>query len=205
MIGTGLNTAMIYVFGFSPLLAGIILGGLWQVFVLFGIHGVLTVVAFTGSASGNPSQILAFSYGASFATCGVVLAILLKTKSRKLKDWHFPPFISAIFGVTEPATYGITMPRKKMFALLCGRRSQRCGSSPGESVHGDLCGNGHYRSSRLYQSGSSQFRRYCSDGCLFPLWSLSLLVWLCIKILILRSECGAGRRKQGFSGEKRKQ
>ena len=47
MIGTGLNTAMIYVFGFSPLLAGIILGGLWQVFELFGIHGVLTAVSYT--------------------------------------------------------------------------------------------------------------------------------------------------------------
>lgn len=119
MIGTGLNTAMIYVFGFSPLLAGIILGGLWQVFVLFGIHGVLTVVAFMDLLQGNPSQILAFSYGASFATCGVVLAILLKTKSRKLKELALPSFISAIFGVTEPATYGITMPRKKMFALCC--------------------------------------------------------------------------------------
>ncbi len=119
MIGTGLNTAMIYVFGFSPLLAGIILGGLWQVFVLFGIHGVLTVVAFMDLLQGNPSQILAFSYGASFATCGVVLAILLKTKSRKLKELALPSFISAIFGVTEPATYGITMPRKKIFALCC--------------------------------------------------------------------------------------
>lgn len=119
MIGTGLNTAMIYVFGFSPLLAGIILGGLWQVFVLFGIHGVLTVVAFMDLLQGNPSQILAFSYGASFATCGVVLAILLKTKSKKLKELALPSFISAIFGVTEPATYGITMPRKKMFALCC--------------------------------------------------------------------------------------
>ena len=48
-----------------------------------------------------------------------MLAILLKTKSKKLKELALPSFISAIFGVTEPATYGITMPRKKMFALCC--------------------------------------------------------------------------------------
>ena len=30
-----------------------------------------------------------------------------------------PSFISAIFGVTEPGTYGVTLPRKKMFAICC--------------------------------------------------------------------------------------
>lgn len=119
LIGKGLNSALTFIFGLSPILAGLLLGGLWQVFVLFGIHGVLTVVAFMDLLQGNPSQILAFSYGASFATCGVVLSILLKTKYQKLKELALPSFISAIFGVTEPATYGITLPRKKMFALCC--------------------------------------------------------------------------------------
>ncbi len=119
LIGTGLNTVLTAVCSFSPLLAGIILGGLWQVFVLFGIHGVLTVIAFMDLVAGNPSQVLAFSYGASFATCGAVLAVLIKTKDQKLKSIALPAFISSIFGVTEPATYGVTLPRKKIFAVCC--------------------------------------------------------------------------------------
>jgi PTS system beta-glucosides-specific IIC component len=47
------------------------------------------------------------------------LAILLKTKDKKLKSLCVPAFISGIFGVTEPAIYGVTLPRKKMFVISC--------------------------------------------------------------------------------------
>ena len=73
MIGAGLNVVLTSICEFSPLLAGLILGGCWQIFVLFGIHGVLTIFAFMDLLAGNPSQLLAFSYGASFATCGVLM------------------------------------------------------------------------------------------------------------------------------------
>ncbi|WP_317311657.1 beta-glucoside-specific PTS transporter subunit IIABC [Clostridium thermobutyricum] len=119
LIGTGLNMALTSICSFSPLLAGVLLGGLWQVFVMFGVHGVLTVFAFMDLIAGNPSQMLAFSYGACFATCGTVLAVFLRTKDEKLKSVALPSFISSIFGVTEPATYGVTLPRKKMFVINC--------------------------------------------------------------------------------------
>lgn len=119
LIGTGLNMLLTSICGFSPLLAGLLLGGLWQVFVMFGVHGILTVFAFMDLISGNPSQMLAFSYGACFATCGTVLAVLLRTKDENLKSVALPSFISSIFGVTEPATYGVTLPRKKMFVINC--------------------------------------------------------------------------------------
>ena len=95
------------------------MGGLWQVYVMFGIHGVLTVVAFMDLVAGNPSQMLALSYPATFATVGTVLAVYLKTKNIKLKEVALPAFISSIFGVTEPATYAVTLPRKKIFVVNC--------------------------------------------------------------------------------------
>ena len=49
------------------------------------------------------------------AMAGVTLAIFLKTKNRKLKEIAFPAFLSALFGITEPALYGVTLPRKKAF------------------------------------------------------------------------------------------
>ena len=63
--------------------------------------------------------LLVCTLGASFAQTGVVLAILLKTKNQKLRSIAIPAFISGIFGVTEPAIYGITLPRKKPFVLSC--------------------------------------------------------------------------------------
>lgn len=63
------------------------------------------------------SRILSFF--ASFAQIGVVLAIYIKTKDKKLKSIALPAFISGIFGVTEPAIYGVTLPRIKMFVISC--------------------------------------------------------------------------------------
>ncbi len=43
----------------------------------------------------------------------------MKTKDKKLKTLSIPAFISGIFGVTEPAIYGITLPLKKPFIMSC--------------------------------------------------------------------------------------
>ena len=42
-----------------------------------------------------------------------------ETKDSRLKGLSIPAFISGIFGVTEPAIYGITLPRKKPFIISC--------------------------------------------------------------------------------------
>jgi PTS system beta-glucosides-specific IIC component len=55
----------------------------------------------------------------SFAQTAVVLAVLIKTKDKKLKSLAIPAFISGFFGVTEPAIYGITLPKKKPFIISC--------------------------------------------------------------------------------------
>lgn len=119
LIGYGLNLVINVIFNSFPLVAAIILGGLHQVFVLFGIHGVIYMVPFLELMQGHPVKMLAYSTAPSFAQIGVVLAIYLKTKDKKLKDIALPAFFSGIFGVTEPAIYGVTLPRIKMFVISC--------------------------------------------------------------------------------------
>ena len=58
-------------------------------------------------------------FGTTWATTGVVLAMMIKTKDKKLKSLCVPSAISGFFGVTEPAIYGITLPRKKPFVISC--------------------------------------------------------------------------------------
>ena len=45
--------------------------------------------------------------------------MLLKTRDDKMKKVALPAFISGIFGVTEPAIYGVTLPKKKPFIYSC--------------------------------------------------------------------------------------
>lgn len=118
-IGNGLAAITSAIYNFSSVLAGILLGGFWQVFVIFGVHWGFVAVMMSNVAAQGYDPILGLSLGASFAQIGVVLAILLQTKDQKLKGIALPAFLSGIFGVTEPAIYGVTLPRKKPFILSC--------------------------------------------------------------------------------------
>jgi PTS system beta-glucosides-specific IIC component len=118
-VGFLLGDWMQTIIAFSPIVAGIIVGGLWQVFVMLGVHMVLMIPSITALISGTPDSFMPLLAGVSFAQTAVVLAIWLKSKDRKLKNIAFPAWISGIFGVTEPAIYGVTLPRIKMFVLSC--------------------------------------------------------------------------------------
>lgn len=107
------------VYSFSPVLAGLVSGAFWQVLVIFGIHMGLVAVGFVQLAAGTPTPIFALMGGASFAQTAVVFAIWLKTKDKSLKGLALPAWISGIFGVTEAAIYGVTLPRIKYFVISC--------------------------------------------------------------------------------------
>lgn len=105
--------------GFSPLLAGGIVGFTWQILVIFGIHwGFIPVYINNVMTLGYDNVMMPF-FACTFATSAVVLAIFLKAKDKKLKEMALPNFISGIFGVTEPAIYGILLPLKKPFIISC--------------------------------------------------------------------------------------
>lgn len=107
------------IYSISPLFAGILVGGLWQVLVVFGVHMTLVILAIMNVTQGIPDPILSMTVFVAFSQAAVVLAIWMKTKSQKLKDITFPAFVSSLFGVTEPAIYGVTLPRLSMFVISC--------------------------------------------------------------------------------------
>lgn len=104
---------------FSPMLAGAIVGLTWQILVIFGLHwGFIPVYINNIMTHGYDNVMMPF-FACTFATSAVVLAIFFKTKNRQLKEMALPNFISGIFGVTEPAIYGILLPLKKPFVISC--------------------------------------------------------------------------------------
>ncbi len=113
------NTGITSLMNAAPVLAGAVFGGLYQVMVLFGVHSALTSFSFISLLEGNPDVIMAIGCTVSFAQIGVVLAMYLKSRDKEMKAVALPAFLSGIFGVTEPAIYGVTLPRIKMFVLSC--------------------------------------------------------------------------------------
>jgi len=115
LIGEG----TLWVYETVPVVAGLILGGFWQVFVIFGFHWALGPIKINNIATMGSDAFLAMTFAATFAQTGAVLGVFLKTRNKKLKALSLPAIISGFCGVTEPAIYGITLPLKKPFIISC--------------------------------------------------------------------------------------
>jgi PTS system, beta-glucoside-specific IIABC component len=119
VVSSLITAAFGFLFGFNGALAGAILGGVWQILVIFGLHWAIVPLSIVEVTAIGQSKILSPVAATTFAQIAVVLAMMLKTKDKKIKELSIPAFISGIFGVTEPAIYGITLPKKKTFVISC--------------------------------------------------------------------------------------
>lgn len=114
-----ISEIVISIRNFSPMLAGVIVGFTWQILVIFGLHWGFIPVYINNIATLGYDNVMMPFFACTFATSAVVLAIFFKTKNKSLKEMCLPNFISGIFGVTEPAIYGILLPLKKPFIISC--------------------------------------------------------------------------------------
>lgn len=103
----------------SSVVMGLAVGALWQVLVMFGLHWAIIPLEINNLSTLGYDATLVGMFGCTFAQCGAVLAIMLKTKNQKTRSLCGPALISGIAGVTEPAIYGITLPKKKPFIITC--------------------------------------------------------------------------------------
>lgn len=107
------------IYGISPILYGFILGAAWQVLVMFGLHWGLVPLAILELQQNPSGTLLVASIAICFSQAGALLNIMLRTKEAKVRELAIPALISALFGVTEPAIYGITLPMRTPFIMTC--------------------------------------------------------------------------------------
>lgn len=116
---TGVGNGLISIQHFAPWLAGALIGGFWQVLVMFGLHWGLIPIAINNIMTLGHDPIIAAAFTPSFAQIGALLAVMIRTKESKVKQISIPAFISGLFGVTEPSIYGVTLPMKTPFIMSC--------------------------------------------------------------------------------------
>lgn len=116
-LGKGYNS----IYGLSPLVAGAVMGGLWQVFVMFGMHwGFVPIMMLNLTAAGGGVDTMApMLLPAVLAQGGAAMAVFFMAKDVKLKGLALSSSITSIFGITEPTVYGVTLPLKKPFIAAC--------------------------------------------------------------------------------------
>lgn len=118
-LGELLATGFQAVYKFAPWLAGGILGGLWQVCVIFGLHWGLIPLMMNNMAVFGHDPMLAILLPAVFGQVGAALGVFLKTREQRLKALSGSATIAGIFGITEPAVYGVTLPYRRPFIFGC--------------------------------------------------------------------------------------
>ncbi|MCD7091553.1 PTS beta-glucoside transporter subunit IIABC [Klebsiella quasipneumoniae] len=107
------------IYSSSPIIAAGFMGAAWQVLVIFGLHwGFVPLMINNFSALGHDT-LLAVLTPAVLAQAGAALGVSLRTKDMKLKGIAGSAFPAAIFGITEPAIYGVTLPLRRPFILGC--------------------------------------------------------------------------------------
>lgn len=118
-LGELLATGFQAVYKFAPWLAGGILGGIWQICVIFGLHWGLIPLMMNNLAVLGHDPMLAILLPAVFGQVGAALGVFLKTRERRLKALSGSATIAAVFGITEPAVYGVTLPYRRPFIFGC--------------------------------------------------------------------------------------
>ncbi|WEG74109.1 beta-glucoside-specific PTS transporter subunit IIABC [Vagococcus intermedius] len=133
LLGSGFQS----LYDFSPLLLAILVGFFWQVLVIFGLHWSLIPLALMNLGMYGYDTILTGTFGAGFAQTAVVMAMYFKFKNETDKKMCIPAIISGMCGITEPAIYGITLPRKKPFVF------SMIGGAAGGAVMGVMGAKGY--------------------------------------------------------------
>lgn len=114
-IAMGYNTLVNTV----PVVAALIVGGIWQVFVIFGVHWGVTPMVMANFANNGCDTFQAFQTCAVVAQAAACLGVFIKTKKSDIKNVAFSAGLTGIFGITEPAIYGVTLRLKKPFIAGC--------------------------------------------------------------------------------------
>lgn len=102
-----------------PALAGAIIGGFWQVLVIFGVHWGITPIVLANFEQYGRDSFQAYQTIAVIAQVGAVLGVILKARNRETRKVGVSAGITGLFGITEPAIYGVTLRFKKPFIFGC--------------------------------------------------------------------------------------
>ncbi|WP_312837046.1 glucose PTS transporter subunit IIA [Pantoea sp.] len=107
-----------WLFETAPALAAAVIGGFWQVIVIFGVHWGITPVVMANFDMHGRDSFQAFQTMAVVGQMAAAFACAIKAKQRGFKTVAYSAGLTGVFGITEPAIYGVTLKLKKPF--ICG-------------------------------------------------------------------------------------
>ena len=118
IIANALAAAYNGLYALLPWLASGILGALWQVLVVFGVHWSFTPISMSNYANSGFDLLQPVQGIAVCAQTAACFGVFWKSRNSEIKNVAASAAATGVFGITEPAIYGITLRFKKPF--ICG-------------------------------------------------------------------------------------
>lgn len=120
LVSTAIADGIGWLWDTVPWLGGALLGAFWQVFVIFGVHWGFVPIMTQELVDPGYSYLTAALFPAVLAQVGAVVAVMIRTRNKALRQVAGPAAISGFLaGITEPAIYGVTLRLKKPFIYAC--------------------------------------------------------------------------------------
>lgn len=119
-VGDGICAVYQAIFDFNEVLGGFVLGGIWQICILFGVHWAFVPMIIQLQTTTGVSQFDAVACVGTLCMEFLPLFVAMKTKDEELKTEYISIFTGCMLGtVVEPALYGVALRFKKLFVIGC--------------------------------------------------------------------------------------
>lgn len=113
--GTLLTNVILFIFDRAGWVAVGLLAAVLPLMIATGMHKALTPYAInTITATGKEMLLLPALLTHNMSESGACFAVALRTKDTEVKSVAISSGISALFGISEPALYGITLQKKRV-------------------------------------------------------------------------------------------
>ncbi|MQB97795.1 beta-glucoside-specific PTS transporter subunit IIABC [Limosilactobacillus reuteri] len=118
-VGTGLTAVIMFLYQHFGFLAMALLAAALPIMVSTGMHKALyPYVLPTLSSVGHEMMYVPASLAHNMSESGMSFAVAVRTKDPKLRATALSAGISALFGITEPAVYGVTLQHKRAMGTV---------------------------------------------------------------------------------------
>ena len=119
LVSNGLANAYNALYNAVPWLASGILGAVWQVLVIFGVHHSFGPISIANYAEIGYDLLQPYMGIAVCAQAAACFGVFLKSRNSEVKQTAGSAAATGLFGITEPAIYGVTLRFKKPFVCGC--------------------------------------------------------------------------------------
>lgn len=118
-VGNQLTWIINALFSVGGVLAGALLGFFRPILVMFGMHYAIMPMQIQQIATTKYTVLIPSALAANLAQAGAAFGVFLLTKNKTMKSAAGSSAITAAFGITEPAIYGVNLRYKRPFFAGC--------------------------------------------------------------------------------------